>query len=263
VDRSNVKINVPTKNNQLLEKVVGLINENEEISTLWKILNVNALDRLEMTDHGPVHFQIVSNIALRLSRILKKNGVEFSLMKNYELSYEEAEVVIFLASVFHDLGMSIEREGHEGYSLIIANNLLRELLSFLDVKTRTIITSETLHAIISHRSGGSPLTLEAGIVRVADALDMGEGRSKIPYEAGKLDIHSISEAAIENVEIIEGKDYPVEIEIKMNNSAGLFQVDELLKKKIKGSGIEKYISVRASINSKTEKKLMEEIVIKG
>ena len=263
MDRSNVKINVPTKNNQLLEKVVGLINENEEISTLWKILNVNALDRLEMTDHGPVHFQIVSNIALRLSRILKKNGVEFSLMKNYELSYEEAEVVIFLASVFHDLGMSIEREGHEGYSLIIANNLLRELLSFLDVKTRTIITSETLHAIISHRSGGSPLTLEAGIVRVADALDMGEGRSKIPYEAGKLDIHSISEAAIENVEIIEGKDYPVEIEIKMNNSAGLFQVDELLKKKIKGSGIEKYISVRASINSKTEKKLMEEIVIKG
>ena len=47
----------------------------------------------------------------------------------------------------------------------------------------------------------------------------------------------------------------------MNNSAGVFQVDELLKKKIKGSGIEKYIEIRAYVGEK-EKKLVKEFTLK-
>ena len=35
--------------------------------------------------------------------------------------------------------------------------------------------------------------------RVADALDMSEGRSRIPYQAGKIDIHAVSAAAIDKV----------------------------------------------------------------
>ena len=120
--------------------------------------------------------------------------------------------------------------------------------------------SEVLHAIISHRSDGKPVTIEAGIVRVSDALDMSKGRSRIPYESGKINIHSVSAAAIENVEITEGKEKPIQLNITMNNSAGLFQLDELLKKKIIGSGIEKYISVRAFINQKTEKRLLDEYI---
>lgn len=44
----------------------------------------------------------------------------------------------------------------------------------------------------------------------------------------------------------------------MNNSSGLYQVDELLKEKLKGSGLEKYVSVRAIIERDTEKKLLQE-----
>ena len=44
----------------------------------------------------------------------------------------------------------------------------------------------------------------------------------------------------------------------MNNSAGIFQVDELLKKKINGSDIEKYIDVHAFINQENENKLIKE-----
>ncbi len=115
-----------------------------------------------------------------------------------------AELVILLASLFHDLGMSISREGHEEFSLILANSILHRILDFLPVEERTIVISETLHAIIAHRSGGTPYTIEAGIVRVADALDMSEGRSRIPYQAGKIDIHSVSAAAIDKVEILDG-----------------------------------------------------------
>jgi metal-dependent HD superfamily phosphatase/phosphodiesterase len=96
---------------------------------------------------------------------------------------------------------------------------------------------------------------------VADALDISQGRSRIPYQAGYVDIYSISAAAIDNVEIVEGEEKPIQINILMNNSAGLFQVDELLKKKLLGSGIEKYVKIRAYIERRREKKLIKEFEI--
>ncbi|HEX9013050.1 MAG TPA: HD domain-containing protein, partial [Anaerolineaceae bacterium] len=165
-------------------------------------------------------------------------------------------------SLLHDLGMSINREGHEEFSLFMANSILHRILDFLPIEERTIVTSEVLHAIISHRSGGRPVTVEAGIVRVADAMDMSEGRSRIPYESGNVDIYSVSAAAVDNVKISEGEDIPILVLITMNNSAGLFQVDELLKKKLIGSGIEKYIKVRAVVEKETEKRLVEEFEIR-
>ncbi len=258
---SQIDIHVPYRAGSLQEKALDVINRDVEIKTLWRISNVNAIERLEMTDHGPVHFQIVSNIATRLARILVKNNVEMSITKNYGLSNDHAELVILLASIFHDLGMSINREGHEGFSLFLANSILHRVLDFLDIEERTIVTSEVLHAIIAHRSGGNPYTVEAGIVRVADALDMSEGRSRIPYELGKIDIHSVSAAAINRVEIAEGTSKPIQINIYMNNMAGIFQVDELLKQKLVGSGIEKHIIISAYIDEEDEQKLVKEFEI--
>jgi len=255
---SQIDIRVPVRGNALLEKALTIINEDVEIKTLWRVLNVNAIDRLGMTDHGPVHFQIVANIATRIARILVKHQVEMAIVTNYDLSKEHAELVILLASLFHDLGMSISRDGHEGYSLFLANHILHRTLDFLSIEERTIVSSETLHAIIAHRSGGHPYTVEAGIVRVADALDMSEGRSRIPYQSGKIDIHSVSAAAIDRVEIAEGATRPVQINIWMNNIAGIFQVDELLRHKLVGSGIERYVVVSAYLNDGKENNLIKE-----
>jgi metal-dependent HD superfamily phosphatase/phosphodiesterase len=47
----------------------------------------------------------------------------------------------------------------------------------------------------------------------------------------------------------------------MNNSAGLFQVDELLKKKLLGSGIEKYIKIWAYTKRRKEKRLIKDFEI--
>lgn len=258
---SNIDIHVPLHGNSLLEKALAKVNQDVEIKTLWRVLNVNAIDRLEMTDHGPVHFQIVANIAIRLGRLLAKSGVTMAITRDYELPTEHAELVVLLASLFHDLGMSISREGHEEFSLFLANQILHRILDFLPVDERTIVTSEALHAIIAHRSGGKPYTIEAGIVRVADALDMSEGRSRIPYQAGKMDIHSVSAAAIDRVEILGGAkegDKPVQIHIWMNNMAGIFQVDELLRRKLIGSGIEKYVKVSAFLREGDEQRLVKE-----
>lgn len=253
-----IKIHVPDNGNIFLKKIIKNINSNEELLTLWKVININAVDRLGMSDHGPVHSQIVTNISVKLVRMLVSNKVKMSVTKNYNLSSDYAELIVFLAGALHDLGMTISRKDHESYSLFLANNLLHQIIDFLPVDEKTIVISETLHAIISHRSDGKPLTLEAGVVRVADALDMSKGRSRIAYESEKIDIYSVSAAAIEKVDIEEGKEKPIQLNILMNNSAGIFQLDELLKKKIIGSGIETYIDVHAYINQKTEKRLLKE-----
>lgn len=259
--RDLTQITVPADKNPLIQEVLARVNENEEILTLWKVINVNAIDRLKMSDHGIVHFQIVANIALRMSRLLEKHNVPLSIVADHKLTQNHGELVVFLASIMHDFGMSISRKGHEEYSLIVANSLLHQVLDFLPVRERTIVTSETLHAIISHREGGNPYTKEAGIVRVADALDMTEGRARDTYSKGNIDIYNVSVAAIDNVDLSEGEDRPIEIVITMNNSAGLFQVDELLKSKLKGSGIEEYVKVKAIIEGETEKNLLKEFFV--
>lgn len=99
---TNIKINVPDNGNILLKKAIKNINNNQELLTLWKVINVNAVDRLGMSDHGPVHFQIVANIAVKFVRILVSQKVDMSITKNYKLSDKYAELVVFLASALHD-----------------------------------------------------------------------------------------------------------------------------------------------------------------
>ena len=130
---SSISIHVPAKNNKMLDQALEKINNNKEIATLWNVINVNAIERLRMSDHGSVHFQIVANIALRLLRILVKNNVTLSVVKDFQLTNNHAELIVLLASLLHDTGMSINRDGHEEFSLFITNNLLRELLDFLPI----------------------------------------------------------------------------------------------------------------------------------
>jgi metal-dependent HD superfamily phosphatase/phosphodiesterase len=213
-----------------------------------------------MTDHGPVHVKIVMNIAVRLFRLLADADVAFGIVRDHGLTRQDAEIVIALAALFHDLGMSIHRADHEAYSLFVAQLKLRELLATeYDIATATIVRSEVLHAIIAHRSGGRPLTIEAGIVRIADALDMAKGRSRIPFEReNSTSIHSISAAAIDKVHIERGDAKPIRLIIEMSNSAGVFQLDQLFRDKLRGSGLEPYIELEAAIEGEEEKRLLRE-----
>jgi metal-dependent HD superfamily phosphatase/phosphodiesterase len=86
---------------------------------------------------------------------------------------------------------------------------------------------------------------------------MEEGRSRVPFEAGRPNIHSLSAAAIDDVVISAGRERAVRIEIAMNNSSGLFQVDELLATKLRGSGLEEHVEVVARIDAEHEKRLLQ------
>ena len=250
-------IRVPARGNRKLRRLLEKVDGDTQIKAWWHAANVNAIVRLEINDHSWVHIQIISNIALKLLRQLTKHGVTPSLVKDYGLTNDDAEIVVILSALFHDVGMSVHRRDHEDFSLFLAEPKMRELLEEIyEEPERTVIVSEALQAIISHRADGVPLALEAGVLRVADALDMAKGRSRIPFERGSVSIHALSAAAIDEVRIADGQTRPVMVEIVMNNSSGIYQVDGLLKPKLRGSGLEPYVEVVARIDTEAEKRLV-------
>ncbi len=253
----SMRIRVPERGNRKLRQLIERVNADSQLKGWWHVSNVNAVARMEINDHSWVHIQIVTNIALKLLRQLTKHGVEPAVVHDYGYTQDDAEVVVVLTALTHCVGMSVHRHGHEDFSLFLAEPKLRELLQGLyEEPDLTVIVSEVLQGIISHRADGEPLALEAGILRVADALDMAKGRSRIPFEHGKIGIHSLSAAAIEEVSITDGDTRPIKIEITMNNSSGIYQVDGLLKAKLQGSGLEPYVEVEAHIDTEAEKRLV-------
>jgi metal-dependent HD superfamily phosphatase/phosphodiesterase len=254
---ADVRVRAPTRGNRRLERFLEAVNADAHVKALWHVSAVNAARRLGMSDHSWVHIQIVLNIGLRLARLLFRRGVMPSVTADYGMSDHDAEVVIAAGCLFHCVGMSIHRKDHERYSLFLTADKLEELLATsYEEPERTVIASDAMHAIIGHRRDGAPFTVEAGIVRVADALDMARGRSRVEFESGHHNIHSLSAYAIEDVKISPGRDRAVRVEIAMSNSAGIYQVDELLATKLRGSGLEEHIEVIARIDAETEQRLI-------
>jgi len=253
-----MEFKIPLRNNKALRSLVNRINADRELFQIWKCANVNAVDRSGISDHGEVHIRIVANAALRIIRLLIKGGVEPSVVTHHGLTIEDAELIVVLAACLHDTGISVHRDHHERYSLFIAFRKARELLEGIyDEPNLTTMVSETLHAIVAHAAEEKCLTIEAGIVKIADAIDMTEGRSRIPFEAGQVNIHSVSAQAVDSVNIIKGEKKPVRIEINLANSAGIFQVDELLKTKLKHSPLKPFLEVTVKIEEEMERRLFD------
>ena len=245
--------NIPFRRNRKLKQIMASVQQDSLLNSYWKCCNIMAIDRMGYTDHGPTHVKIVANLALKLLRILVKSGVEPSIVKDYKMENVDGEVVVVLGSIFHDLGMIVQRNDHEKYSVLVALKFLDKYLSQIySLEEQAIVTSEVLHCVVSHERPNNPLTVEAGIVSIADALDMESGRARIPFEAGKIDIHSFSALSIQNVEIIEGREKPITVKVTMSDSAGIFQIDQLLKPRIENSGLQNLIHVVAEVIGEKE-----------
>jgi metal-dependent HD superfamily phosphatase/phosphodiesterase len=249
-------IRAPSERNPKLDRLIANANADDQLKAWWYAQQTNA-ERLDMSDHSWVHIQIVVNIALRLLRLLRRAGVEPAVVRDHGMNPSDAEVVVTAAVLLHDSGMSIHRTDHEQFSLFLAADKLPQLLDGIyEEPEKSVIAAEAMHAIIGHRRRGDPMTMEAGVVRVADALDMEQGRSRIPFSERRPNIHSLSAAAIDDVKIMPGEERAVRIEIDMNNSSGIFQVDELLATKLRGSNIEEHVEVIARIEAEHEKRLV-------
>src|SRR5919204_3339409 len=260
---ARARVRAPTRGNRRLEALLEGVNGDEELRGWWHMAQVTS-ERLGMSDHSWVHVQVVLNIALRLLRLLARSGIEPAMVTDHGMGRRDGEVVVAAGALLHDVGMSIHRADHEAFSLFLAERKLGELLDGVYPQPeRAVVVSEALHAIIGHRRRGEPVTVEAGVVRVADALDMAHGRSRLPVESGRMGIHALSAAAIDEVVIEAGETLPVRLEIRMNNSAGIFQVDDLLATKLRGTPLEGHVEVVATVEGETEKRLLTEFRLPG
>lgn len=258
---AKVPLNVQSGCSSKLTMLKERIDKNVELATLWKCSNVIAMSRLGYSDHGKHHVEIVANNALRILWLIADAGIKPSCVRDYGLSYEDAEVILFLGACLHDIGHSVHRDNHTQYSVFFAAPLLRTLLADIYTEEEVhIISAEVLHCIAVHHKDCRPLTIEAGILRISDALDMAHGRTRLWDDANtSCNIHAVSAKAIDAVEILPGKEKPVLVNIRMSGSAGVFQVDELLRPKLAGSGIQDLVQIEARV--RCEKQIITDFVI--
>ncbi len=230
-----------------LVKAFNLLEEDIEVQTYLQMANVMAVSRLLYNDHGPVHSRITSGSALEIFKILSSKMTP-TLVRDGICEIEDAKLVVLCGAYLHDIGNAVHREDHHIHGYHIASPILDRLLIKIypdDPDLRIKLKSEILHCIFSHDEEVQCLTLEAGSVKVADGTDMAEGRARIPYKTGKVDIHSLSALSIQRVEIQEGKEDLIQILVHMDNPAGVFQIERVLGRKIASSGLSDWIKVIA------------------
>jgi metal-dependent HD superfamily phosphatase/phosphodiesterase len=112
-----------------------------------------------------------------------------------------------------------------------------------------------LECISGHMGSRTIHSIEAGVLQVADGCDMTKGRARIPLAIGHITkgghIHQYSANSIEKVNIDAGEGKPIRIDVHMSSDSGLFQVEEVLLKKIAGSTAKPFIELYARVKEDT------------
>ncbi len=230
----------------------NFLTTDSEIQGSIKASNRLAVKYLGYTDHGLDHVTIVSRNLLQILEVISEE-IKPAIIKQGIGDLDDVAVVCLAACYLHDVGHVIHRHFHELSSSLMAKDLLYGKLKkmYPDADKRLDILSHIQHAILAHDEDIECLTPEAGFVTIADGLDMCEGRSRKPYDMGKIDIHSISALSIQRVEITKGnKKKPLRINIMMLSEAGVFQVEEVFLPKLHSSGLAEETEINTLVNGK-------------
>jgi uncharacterized protein len=213
----------------------------------WDMANFITVRKLGYNDHGRVHAWVTAAASLAILELLLEAGVRGDVVESGTGDVDDMYTVVILGTMLHDIGNQVHRANHEAHGVALAIPILERVLGgvYPDVSKRTKIRAFILHSINCHDLSPLPLTLEAGITAVADGTDITKGRGRKAYSLGSVDIHSISALAVERVTIARGADKPVEIRVMMINSAGLFQVEDTLAKKVINTPLSRYVDLLA------------------
>jgi metal-dependent HD superfamily phosphatase/phosphodiesterase len=229
------------------------LEKNREIQSLLTHGNTLVIGRLNYNDHGPTHSRISSIFALRILGILHENGIPSTIEEEHWGDYQDAQAVVLCGAYLHDIGNAVHRSGHHQISPALANPILREFLREIYPEEKSHrIRASILECILSHDEAVECLSIEAGCVTAGDGADMADGRARIPFRMGKVDIHAISALSIQEVRITRGQEKPVRIEVIMTESAGVFQIQEVLGEKLRSSGLRDHIEVLGRVTGKEE-----------
>ncbi len=224
-----------------------LLVQDPEARANWDMADYLTANKLNFNDHGMTHAQIAASNAVRIFDLLVEADVKPDVVASGAGDLDDACTVIVAATLLHDIGNQVHRKHHELVGVELARGLLDRLMPeiYQHIGNRIELRAFSLHAILSHDFDPPPLTFEAGVVAVADGTDVTKGRGRKAFDLGKVDIHSVSALAIDEVTITRGRDVPVEITVVMNNSAGIFQIEETLTKKVVNGPLRRWVTITA------------------
>ncbi|MEM1988324.1 MAG: metal-dependent phosphohydrolase [Candidatus Woesearchaeota archaeon] len=240
------------------EKLAAMIEDAySKYKSYYEVSNKIVMEIYKYNDHGITHVMLTALRALRALKILKKFQYQTTLEKLGK-SFEFSKFVVIFGSIFHDIGNAIHRKNHYLFSVFMADSLIDDYCKdFTDnFEDYLLLKSLTLNAIYTHDENVECTTIEGSCVTLADGCDMEEGRSRLAYHKDKTDIHSISALSIEKVDLEENtKELPLKVKIRMKHLAGIFQVDEVLGKKIKNSLLTGLVKVEIYYNDQILEKV--------
>lgn len=221
-----------------------LVND-QECQIHWDMADYLTVHKLGYNDHGMTHALIVAANALQIFDLLVVGKVQPDIVKAGIGDEDDACVAVIAGALLHDIGNQVHRDFHPQMGVVLALPILQRILQevYSNKPQQLEVQSFILHAIISHDFNPNPLTFEAGVVSIADGTDITKGRGRKAFSLGKIDIHSVSALAVDSVEIGACEEFPVEIRVAQNNSAGIFQVEETLTKKIVRGPLARHITV--------------------
>jgi metal-dependent HD superfamily phosphatase/phosphodiesterase len=245
-----------------------LLLNDPEAQANWDMSDYLTTNKLNYNDHGMTHAVIAATNAIRIYDLLMEAGVPSDVVTSGAGDADDACLVVATATLLHDIGNQVHRRYHEMLGVGLALPVLDRLMPAIypDVENRIQLRAFILHAILSHDFDPPPLTFEAGVVSVADGTDVTKGRGRKAFDLGKVDIHSVSALAIDEVLIGKGEHVPVEITVVMNNSAGIFQIEDTLTRKVVKGPLARWITITAMTrpqDSPSDTRIIERLTLRN
>ncbi|KEF33705.1 phosphohydrolase [Deinococcus sp. RL] len=231
----------------------------------WDMANYITMRKLGYNDHGRVHAFITGAASMAITELLLEAGVRPDIMESGVGDADDVFLAVILGTMLHDIGNQIHRVGHEAHGVALALPILERILGpiYPDPFKRTKVRSFILGCITCHDLSPVPLTLEGGITAVADGTDITKGRGRKAFALGSVDIHSISALAVDQVVIERGRNKPVLINVTMNNSGGIFQVEEVLAPKVIRTPMQPYVELRATTRTEGDEQILRRVRLDG
>ncbi|MHA1135421.1 MAG: phosphohydrolase [Candidatus Thorarchaeota archaeon] len=249
IDRQKIRArSLITDNTRALE-MYQYLSGSPKVQSYLRTANRMAVSRLGYTDHGPVHAEVATWNALRVFDILDET-FQPNVVAEGIGDVDDARLIVLASTYLHDIGMVVHRNEHNQAAIQLASPILESKLMniYNDPGKATDILSFILHGIYAHDDDTQCLTLEAGITKIGDGADMTKGRTIVPFQKGKVDIHSVSAMAINNIILEKGDKKPLRITVAMDNPAGVFQVQAVLEKKLSTSSLQDHVDIDVLVN---------------
>ncbi len=249
VNRQTIRARELLQDESLALEMYQYLTGSPKVQSYLRSANRMAVSRLGYTDHGSVHAEVATWNALKAFDILE-GTFKSNVVAEGIGDIDDARLIVLASTYLHDIGMVVHRNEHNQAAVQLASPILESKLNDIygDPGKATDILSFIFHGIYAHDDDTQCLTLEAGITKIGDGCDLTKGRTIVPYQQGKVDIHSVSAMAINDVRLSHGDTKPLQITVAMDNPAGVFQVQAVLEKKLSTSGLKDYIDIDVEVN---------------